>query len=177
MKKYIVLGMTALALALGGCKWEGGDSKETRQTMKLMEQASVTVGVPAIKNFTEKRQLKMIYELRDQSNLVTYTYTIDLQGRRHKVCPSTSVGYGIPFAAQFTAAKAPRVVYPMYPSGETTTTGINQLMDQPEPNGLYMPSSADSTWVLCLDPKTKKVLPVYVEPKIVVYPFEMSSVD
>ena len=42
---------------------------------------------------------------------------------------------------------------------------------------LHMPSSAEGTWVLCLNPANKQVAPTYVEPRVVVYLFEMSSVD
>lgn len=172
----IPLAVAALC-ALAGCDEDNsGSSRETRQTMVLSEQAAVTVGVPAIKNFTEKRQLKTIYELRDTSNLVTFTYIFDLNGKRHKVCPSTSVGFGIPYATQFTAPKAPRIGRPIYPDG-TEAPWHTFEGDQPEPNGLYMPSSADGTWVICLNPATKELAPTYVEPRVIVYLFEMPSVD
>ena len=57
-----------------------------------MDQASTSVGMPAVRNFTEKRLLKMLYELRDNAKLVTYSYYVDLNGGRHKICPTTSVG-------------------------------------------------------------------------------------
>jgi len=61
-----------------------------------------------------------------------------------------SIGYGLPYATQYT-----------HPS----------LAD---PNGLYTPSSAEGTWVLCLNPKTKEAEPQYIEPRIIVstYPLE-----
>jgi hypothetical protein len=47
------------------------------------------------------------------------------------------------------------------------------MLDQPEPNGLFMPNAADGTWILCLDPNTKDLQPVYVEPRVVVSPFTL----
>ena len=44
---------------------------------------------------------------------------------------------------------------------------------QADPNGLFAPASADGTWVMCLDPKTKEVKPVYIEPRVIVTPFEL----
>ena len=164
------------AAALSGCEDRSGSTRDTKQTLQLQEQSAVVVGVPAIKNFTEKRQLKMIYELRDNANLVTYTYTVDMNGKRHKVCPTTSVGYGIPYAAQMTAPKAMRAVAPVYPDGTTAQWKYEQ-MDQPEPNGLFLPTQSDATWVLCKAPDGKALTPVYVEPKIVVYQFPMPSAD
>lgn len=165
-------------LAVAACKEDTSSAKrEQKATMQLTEQASVAVGMPAIVNFTEKRQLKAVYELRDTANLVTYTYTVDLAGKRHKVCPTTSVGFGIPYATQYTAPKAARVVRPLWSDGTTGSGAHTMEMDQPEPNGLFMPGSADGTWVLCLHPDGKSVAPAYVEPRIVVYTFPMSSVD
>ena len=175
MKRALLLIPAALLVGASSCDDHSGSTRETKATLQSQEQAAVTVGMPALLNYTEKRQLKAIYELRDNANLVTYTYTIDLNGKRHKVCPTTSVGFGIPYATQYTAPKAARAVAPVYPSGETGQWQY-KMVDQPEPNGLYMPSSAEGTWVICLSPD-KKLAPTYVEPRVVVYLFEMPSVD
>jgi hypothetical protein len=176
MRKVIVILVAALALGLAACNDDSGSSRETKATLIIQNEASTAVGTPAIRNFTEKRMMKMLYELRDNAHLVTYTYYLDLAGKRHKICPTTSIGYGIPFSAQFTAPKAARAVAPVYPSG-TEGSWMYQMVDQPEPNGLYMPSSSSATWVMCMDPATKKPVPVYVEPNIIVSPFELSAVD
>lgn len=173
-----VAGM--LALAANSCQPDNsGATRESQQTLNLQEQAAVTIGIPAIKNFAEKRQLKMIYELRDQATLVTYTYTLDLNNKRHKVCPTTSVGFGIPYSTQFTAPKSARYVRPIYPNGDqVASNGWHTLeADQPEPNGLYMPADASGTWVLCLHPNGKDLAPTYVEDNVVAYLFPMEAVD
>lgn len=172
-----LLAIAIAALALASCNQDtSGSARETQQTLNLQEEAAVTVGVPAIKNYTEKRQLKAIYELRDNAQLVTYTYYLDLNGKRHKVCPTTSIGFGIPYSTQYTAPKALRMAKAVYPpsSGYTQSADWKVMeADQPEPNGLYMPGSADGTWVLCLHPDGKTLAPTYVEPRVVVYLFEM----
>lgn len=157
MKK--LLFASAAALLLSGCEGtaDTGAKKETRATEQLLNQAATVVGMPGIINFTEKRQLKMLYELRDQANLVTYSYFVDMNGNLHKVCPSTSVGYGMPFSAQFTAPYRQEWMY----QGALETA-------QPEPNGLYMPDSTSATWVICLGGDGKSLKPVYVEPQVIV---------
>lgn len=152
-----------------------GAAREQSQSLQGSEQATVTVGMPAITNYAEKRQLKMIYELRDTANLITYTYIIDMNGKRHKVCPTTSVGFGIPYSTQYTAPKALRMGKPMYPNGDTYIWKEFEA-DQPEPNALHMPSSSSGTWVVCLGPN-KQLAPTYVESEVSVYTFEMTSVD
>jgi hypothetical protein len=126
-------------------------------------RAVQTVGMPAITNFAEKQQYRDILEMRDKS-LPTYTYLADMNGHLHFLC--NSIGFGIPYATQYTN--------PMQ-SGN---------MPQADPNGLYSPASAEGTWVLCLDPRTGKakrdargkIEPVYIEPRITVAPFELAAV-
>lgn len=159
-----------LALGLAGCD-EAPLTSTQREKLaqeQLSNQASIVVGMPAIINFTEKRQLKAILELRDTANLVTYTYTLDLNGKRHKVCPTTSSGFGIPYATQYTNPQS--VAYRGQGIGVAT-------LPQADPNALFSPASADGTWILCLHPVTKALAPTYVEPRVIVYLFEMPSVD
>ena len=176
MKNGYLLAVFACATALAACQDDSGAGREARQTQINQNQASTIVGMPGITNFTEKRNLKMIYELRDQANLVTYTYYLDLNGGKHKVCPATSVGYPFPYATQYTAPKVPKMAYPLWPDG-TGGSGMSYTADQPEPNGLYMPASADGTWVICLNPDGKNLSPIYIEPKVVTSPFPLTSID
>ena len=94
--------------------------------------------------------------------MATYTYLVGLDGRvGQKLC--NSVGFGIPYATQYT--KPQRPIY----SG---TTGVTTL-PQADPNTLFSPPSADGTWILCLNPETNKAVPLYVEPKVIVSPFKL----
>lgn len=161
---FFLFGLLLIALWVGGASSECSDgsataNRERQMTEQMTGEALSAVGFPAIHNWQEKRMVKMLYELRD-TEISTITYIVDFNGRRLKLCDS--VGYGIPFAAQYSA---PEVVY----------DSVHGVMGrpQPEPNGLYMPSSADSTWVMCLNKKDKKVHPVYVEPRIIVSPFPL----
>ena len=165
----VVCSVSAFSMAQTPPKSAGAE-RETAATNQLLDQAAVAVGVPAVMNFTEKRQLRMLYELRDQANLVTYSYYVDINGRKHKVCPETSVGFGMPFSAQFTA---PSVDYVSTLGGSGASTVTRH---QPEPNGLYMPDSTSATWVICLN-ESGDLAPVYVEPAIIVSLTPMKSVD
>lgn len=169
-KFFVVAALFLIGSFLTACDLpaESSTAVEKRAQEQLSKQAAVVVGMPAILNFTEKRQLKAILELRDQANLTTYTYTIDMNGKRHRVCPSTSSGFGIPYATQFTN---PQMVE------SRTTVHESVVLPQADPNALFSPASADGTWVLCLHPVTHELAPTYVEPRVVVYLFEMPSVD
>jgi hypothetical protein len=120
--------------------------------------------MPAIKNFRERKLLKDIIELRDQTGLATYTYVFaEMTGQFTFLC--ASVGYGLPYATQFTN---PEKID--YSSGGTVVT-----IPQADPNGLFSPAAAEGTWVMCSDPDGKEARPVYVEPRIVVSPFKLET--
>jgi hypothetical protein len=109
--------------------------------------------MPAIHNFAEKRMMKDILEMRDQ-NTVTYTYLVGMNNQLTKFCDS--VGFGLPYATQYTNPQK--------------YSGVSQA----DPNGLYSPASADGTWVACRVPGQDKVKPVFIEPRIIVSPFPIN---
>jgi hypothetical protein len=53
---------------------------------------------------------------------------------------------------------------------KVTTHG--HVLPQADPNALFSPQSAESTWVMLLD-KNDKPRPVYFEPRIICSPFPL----
>lgn len=155
--------LTAILLASCDNRPPTATELESTKQEQMTLQGVQTVGLPAITNFQEKRVLKQILELRD-TKIVTVTYTQSLDAKLHKLCDS--IGYGIPYATQYTNPMMISDSYANYWRG---------VLPQADPNGLYSPASAEGTWVLCLNPKTKDVAPVYVEPRIVVSPFPLTA--
>ena len=150
-----ILGMSFLMTACD----ETSTSKERRVQEQISKQGVESVGFPSITNFAEKRMMKDIIELRDQ-NVATYVYITDMNGRLHKVC--NAVGYGLPYATQYTN--------PM-----KVSDGGHLTLPQADPNGLYSPAAADGTWVLCVDTKSGKPKPVYIEPRVIVSPIPLGE--
>ncbi|MFA5025689.1 MAG: hypothetical protein WC503_04240 [Candidatus Shapirobacteria bacterium] len=141
------------------------DNKQRRQQEVLLDQGTAQVGMPAIKNFRERRLLKDILELRDQEGLTTYTYLFN-QYTGKLIFFGITVGYGIPYATQFTNPQKTVTEY------QSITT-----ICQADPNGLFSPASAEGTWVLMKNPNGKEVVPVYIEPRIVVSPFILPQAE
>jgi hypothetical protein len=161
MKKALLI--LPFVFALAACDVTPTSTRIEREAQeRLALQATQSVGMPAITNFAEKRMMKDILELRDQ-NVATYTYTQDMNGKYHLVC--NSVGYGLPYATQFTN--------PQRIAGDGA--GHYGTLPQADPNGLFSPPSADGTWVMCVNPQTKKLSPAYVEPRITVTTFPMGQ--
>ena len=160
------IAVACLVLALVACdgpvRTPSADQQQARATAQIAGQAQSEVGMPGINNFQERRLVRMLYELRDQEGLATYTYHIDMNGNRHLLCQS--IGYGIPYAVQFSNPQ--RELHGPGANGRSAT-----LIQQPEPNGLFMPDALSATWVMCADGDQTR--PVYVEPEIIVSPFPL----
>lgn len=160
---------------ISGCeqRLETSDEIQRRQQETILKEATAQTGMPAIKNFRERKILKDILELRDQDGLVTFTYMENLTPnivRGHTALGGKltflgeTIGYGIPYATQYTSPQKAE-----YFGGQGY---IWMAMPQADPNGLFSPASAEGTWILMKDPNGKKVLPIYVEPRTVVSPFK-----
>lgn len=148
----LVLCLVTLAAS---CTQDDADQAATEARMK---ERRAQVGLCKVTNFTEAKFANLTCELRDQE-IRTWSYYLDMNGGRHLICES--VGYGLPYSVQTTN--------PMRAS-------TNGPLPQAEPNGLFMPSGADATWVLCSDGKGG-VAPVYVEPRIIVSPFPLGQIE
>lgn len=155
-----------------GCENPSSDDIQHQQQEKILQEGTAQTGMPAIKNFRERKLLKDIFELRDQNGLVTYTYLENMNpvivhghtalGGKLTYLGET-IGYGIPYATQYTSPQKAE-----YNSGRGYIA-----LPQADPNGLFSPASAEGTWVLLKNPKGNDVKPVYIEPRIMVTPFPL----
>lgn len=169
-KKFlsIVFSLAILTFTCGfadeGCDGPPvSDTTQQHQQEQMSVQSNAQVGMPGINRFTEKRIMKRLYEMRDQ-NLVTYTYVTDMNGRLFHLCDS--IGFGLPYGTQFSNPE--KHIY------DSQYNAYN--LPQAEPNGLFMPPTAEGTWVICAAEDKKEFTPVYVEPRVIVSPFKLRSV-
>lgn len=149
----IVLGLMA------GCV-----SKESEYTSDLKSDLFNKYGFPDVENYFEYSQLKEIYEMRDNPNLICYWYTKnDYTGKW--IYQGTCVGYGIPYGAAITA-----------PESYQKISGMNwDVAPQAEPNGLYTESVVTTaTWILGTD-ETGDIKPIYTESEIMVSQFKIDA--
>lgn len=165
MKPFIALASIAvLGVTLTGCieYTPSSDEVQQEQQERILKEGTAQTGMPAIKNFRERKLLKQMIEMRDQEGLVTYTYTVpETTGRPVFFC--NSIGYGLSAATQYTNPQ--KVDY---------STNGNVTIPQADPNGLFSPSSTEATFVVCADPNgSGKTGVLYVEPRIIVSPFKL----
>lgn len=169
MKRYFILtGVVALMLLLmsnSGCDTKQTANEQLAKNQELiMQEANRQLGMPAIINFQERKLMKMILELRDQENLICYAYIVpEMTGK--PVFLGKCIGYGLPYATQYTN--------PI--KTEYGNANYCEQLPQADPNGLFMPASADGTWLMMIDPKTNEARPIYIEPKVLVSPFKLGE--
>jgi hypothetical protein len=165
LKKIFVVAFAALLLV--GCNWkESSDDIQRVQQERILKEATAQSGMPAIKNFRERKILKDIIEMRDQEGLTTFTYIVaEMTGKL--IFIGESVGYGIPAATQYTNPQ--KVTF----ARDIKAQYGDVVLPQADPNGLFSPASAEGTCVLLKDPNSKAVKPVYIEPRIIVSPFRL----
>lgn len=171
MKKILLILVAIFMFA--GCEAEAKnmEKKTADQTMQaetnaLLIEAHSQSGMPAIRNFQERKLAKMIFELRDQEKLITYAYIVNqMQGKL--VFLGKCIGYGLPYSVQYTSPE--KMGWVSYSPKNPYT------IPQADPNGLYMPEGLSATWLMMIDPTTKEPRPVYIEPEIIVSPFPLHN--
>ena len=156
----IILVSIILILIVNGCDMKTADKEMAVQTKAIMSEAQSQIGMPAIINFQERKLAKMIFELRDNEDLLTYTYIVNLHGEL--ILIGRSIGYGLPYSIQYTN-----------PMRTETKYGNTVVLPQPDPNGLFMPEGLSATWVMLIDPESGNARPIYIEQEIIVSPFKL----
>lgn len=167
MKKFKIVAIALCAVLmtgiLAGCMY---DSEETQYTNELKDQIQNSIGFPNITNFFEYSQLKEIYEMRDNPNLICYWYTKNEYTGKW-IYQGICIGYGIPYGAAITAPES---------SQEARGGGSYwNIVPLAEPNGLYTESVVTTaTWILTTN-DSGEIAPTYVESEISVSQTKMDA--
>ena len=161
-KLFAILSLSFLAMSVDGCGDGGTDEAQTNALEKMAAEAHRQVGLPLLTNFTQLKLAKWIQELCDTEGLSTFTYIVNMHGEMRFL--TESIGYGLPFSTQFVNPE--RCC--------EHTQGGDHAIAQPEPNGLFMPSSSSATWVIAVTEEGPQ--PMYVESEITVTTFMIEGV-
>ena len=164
----ILLALVVLVLGTACQPTDQATTEQIRQTRALTAEAQAQVGMPGITNFTERKLLRKLYEIRDQE-IATFTYVRDLEGNLWHLCDS--IGFGMPFSAQFSNPQGPMGVK----TREGQMDATIYVLPLPEPNGLYPPTSSSATWVICADPDGGEPRPLYEESLLTVSTFPLKA--
>ena len=169
--KMIAFIVTIISiLILCGCSHndakETTDSKIKKQQEKQQKELNNQAGLPDIVNWSEKKNMKYIYELRDRTDLICYLYTkSEITGKY--IYEGECMGYGIPYSTQYSNPE--KAIHYEDELGENIYDEPVGNLPQCEPNGLFMPTSSSATWIIRLNNKGEPNVEYY-EPSIVVSP-------
>lgn len=152
--KLIAIALVALIL-LGACT-------ETTETTRVKEQQDLYIKTQPEPQFDwslERHLMVKLYEARNTS-VATWSYTVNqYSGAVEWEC--ASIGYPVPGGTQLTNPEQ--------------SIGNGGSMPQPEPNGLFSPSTSQGTWVMCAN-DDGTVSPIYIEDLVRTYPYPMEEV-
>ena len=176
MKKIILSLILILSITiLTGCEVEAkkqtADEIQAKKTAQSMSEANRQIGMPAIKNFQERKLAKLIFELRDKEELITYAYIVSRNNGK-LVFIGKCIGFGLPYSVQYTNPEKIWMESDRY-GHSGSYNDVGGTMPQADPNGLFMPQGLSATWLMMIDPKTNQARPVYMEPEIIVSPFRL----
>lgn len=135
---------------LAGCT-SSVDTQQSEQQEQQQKNMQATVGMASTPNWTEKKLLKDIIELRDKADLTTYVYTQDMTGKM--VYMGQGIGFGIPYSTEYT-------------NPQKRDNGV--VLPQNDPNGLFSSQNTAATWIQYIDWQTGNKEIMYTEPSIIV---------
>lgn len=157
-KVLIVLAGLLALLLLAGCNSDVGSQDEETDQLQLSTLPIVeNQPLPNLGGYSWEREMVIKLTVLRNKGYATWTYTWQY-GQLVEVCPS--LGYPIPYAVQLTAPEV--------------GVGTYYTLPQPEANTLYMPSSAEASWVLCVDEKGN-TNPTYLESRAEAYTFRLKA--
>jgi hypothetical protein len=174
MRNVLIVAATAALAACGSTQGSNpAGEREAEATRSAMNAADRETGMPRIVNYAQRKLLKNAYEDMDQTTL-TYVYSQALDGKF--VCLGQAIGYGVSLGTQFTASHYPQRINVPYADGSFPSSyGEIYEQDQPEPNGLYQPTSGAATIVDLIDPTSGQAHTALVEPNVVTVPFKLPA--
>ena len=114
----------------------------------------------------------VLIQIYTAKNKATSTYTVFLSnsGVPIYVCPSR----GFPIEGGTELTNPSQISYGHYISGSSTYSA--GVIGQADPDGLFHPSTAAGTYVLCTRPNGD-IVPIYTEPMVMTFPFEVQVVN
>lgn len=163
MKRILLVVLCAMMLMVIGCdKWRATESsKEAAKVNQQMGQYSIGQPVPAFDFSLERDLLIKLYNLRNKK-VTTHAVWRSDYGLIEGDCPS--MGYGLPYDTSLTNPLAPSRTH----WGAAIGSSID-VVEQPEPNGIFASKNTAATWVMCLG-ESGGIEPMYIESKVTIYP-------
>lgn len=160
----IAVALSTSVALLSGCNDNKSQTnKDSASVERQQSQYSKAQPVPAYDWSLERHMVTQLYNIR---NLEATTHSVWRSDRGIVEGDCISIGFGIPYDTSLTNPLTAK----RFGSG---TNYIRNVVEQPEPNGIFASKNTNATWVMCAG--TGGVIePVYVETKVTVYPYPVN---
>ena len=156
MKKLLtLLAVSVIAVSLIGCN-DSQRKKDARATERQQSQYGVGQPVPGFDWSLERHLAIQAYMLRNQkvaTHAVWRGQTSIIEGD----CPS--MGFSLPYDTSLTN-----------PLKLAYSNGGSAVIEQAEPNGIFLSKNSNATWVFCLN-DIGSIDPVLIESDVSTYPY------
>lgn len=159
MKKAVLLVLLS-SISLLGCVDKNNQTTKD-QAIVEQQQSQYAKGQPIpVYNWSlERHMVTQLYNIR---NMEAVTHSVWRSDRGMIEGDCSSVGFGIPYDTSLTN--------PLTAKDFGRTARVLEVVEQPEPNGIFASKNTQATWVMCAG--TGGVIePVYVETKVTAYPY------
>lgn len=173
--KKIYLTVTVLALlavVLGACAPSSGavnNELEHQQQDAGLKAIIQNQPIPDLGGYSFPRQVVIETYIALNKPTATWSYIMSINtGELTELCPS----YGYPIPGGTELSNPQQITYARDTNGNVSSTW--NVIANPEPNGLYPPSTSAGTLVNCVN-NDGSVSPVYVEPYVVAFPYRVNS--
>lgn len=153
MKKLILA--TLVITSILGCQ-QSQDGKDRKAANEQQGQYAKSQPVPTY-NWSLERHL--VTQLLNARNAKAVTHSVWRSNTGSIEGDCASVGFGIPYDTSLTN--------PLKLSRDYRDSSV---VEQAEPNGIFISKNTSATWVLCAG-ENGDMLPIYIESKVTVYPY------
>ena len=161
----LLLAAAVIATTAQSCdNTQTASQKEAGQVNTAQQRYVTAVPPPDFQFPLERYIIRKLYEARNDA-VATYSYVRSpFTGKVLFWCKS--YGFPIPYSTQMTNPQA--MAFPDHSD--------SAVISQPEPNGVFPPSSSLGTWVLCVN-DDGTISPSYQEPNVEAYLWPMKEVQ
>lgn len=173
MKRFIlILSVAVVALGMVACSPQTKGAKQIvrDQTTAANQQEIYAQAQPVpLYDWSQARATLIGVQNAKSQSVATWTVFMTHYGEAQFACPS--LGYPIPADAQLTNPE--QVTRIKIPDSTSTVDGV---VAQPEPDGTYSTGHSEATYVSCVRPNGS-VTVVYWEPPVAAFPYEVVVVN
>ncbi len=159
---FFRLMVVMISLFFVGCHETTSDEVDQESVQAQQNHYQASQPIPKLDYSLERDVVIQLYKARNE-HIATHSVWRGDMSVVEGDCPS--IGYPIPYDTSLTNPLQIGVK-------KVVGSVVTDVIEQPEPNGLFPSKNSNATWVRCV--VDGKESPVYVEGKVTAYPYPVT---